>query len=223
MRLLITAGPTREFIDSVRFISNPSSGKMGYALARAAHRRGHEVVLVSGPVALEPPPCRCVNVTTAAEMAVASKHAFRRAQAAILTAAVCDYRPAHRAAQKLAKTQRPRRLELVPTEDIATSLGARKGRRIIVAFAMEDHDHHRNAERKLKRKRCDAIVLNGPENVGSDRAAVEILIAGGAWSEVYTASKRVIATRIIRLVESLADGGNDEFLMTNDETARDDF
>ena len=183
MRLLITAGPTREFIDSVRFISNPSSGKMGYALALAAHRRGHEVVLVSGPVALEPPPCRCVDVTTAAEMAVASKRAFRTAQAAILTAAVCDYRPAHPATQKLAKTQRPRRLELVPTEDIATSLGARKGR-------------------------CDAIVLNGPENVGGDRAAVEILVAGGSWSEVYEASKRVIATRIIRLVESLAGRGN---------------
>lgn len=211
MRILITAGPTREYFDSVRFISNPSSGKMGYALAAAAVRRGHTVTLVSGPVALKPPAgCRCVSVVSAAEMAAAAKRAFRQCDAAILTAAVCDYRPARPLKRKLAKQHRARSLALVPTEDIATSLGRVKRGRAIVGFAMEDHDHHAHAEAKLRRKRCDAIILNGPENVGSDRAAIEILRADGTWSLTYTASKRAVATRIVRLVESLrTDQGSD--------------
>jgi len=204
LRILITAGPTREFFDSVRFISNPSTGKMGYALAVAALRRGHEVTLVSGPVALKPPGgCRCIHVVSAAEMADASKRAFRRADAAILTAAVCDYRPTHPLKRKLAKQSRPRPITLAPTEDIATSLGRVKKHRVIIGFAMEDHDHHAHAEAKLRRKRCDAIVLNGPENVGSDAAAIEIFHAAGHWSPACTGSKRAIATRIIRLTESL--------------------
>ena len=174
MRLLITAGPTREFFDTVRFISNPSTGKLGYALAAAALRRGHQVVLVTGPVALKPPPhCECVSVVSAAEMAAACKKAFPRCNAAILTAAVCDYRPLRPLGHKLAKQNRPRHLVLSPTQDIATALGRAKGQRVVVGFAMEDHDHHAHAQAKLRRKRCDAIVLNGPENVGADDVLVE--------------------------------------------------
>lgn len=204
MRILITAGPTREYFDTVRFLSNPSSGKMGYALARAAVRRGHDVVLVSGPVALRPPRgARLIRVTTAAEMAAAGKQAFTRVDAAIMTAAVCDYRPAARVMHKLKKASRPLHVRLEPTEDIAASLGRRKGRRLLIGFAMEDHHHRRFAAEKLARKRCDAIVLNGPGNIGADRAEVEILVAGHDWIGPWRGSKLSIATRIIRLTEQL--------------------
>ncbi len=205
MRILITAGPTREFFDTVRFISNPSSGKMGYALAAAAARRGHDVVLLSGPVAINPPrTVRTVNVTTAAQMAAAAKRAFRRADAAILTAAVCDYRPREPLTRKLKKQARPRTVTLEPTEDIAASLGRTKGRRVTIAFAMEDYNHHRHAAYKLVRKRCDAIILNGPENIGADRATVEVLVAGEGWTGPWQGTKRQVAERIVRLAEQLA-------------------
>jgi phosphopantothenoylcysteine decarboxylase/phosphopantothenate--cysteine ligase len=205
VRILITAGPTREFFDTVRFISNPSSGKMGYALAAAATASGHEVVLVSGPVSLRPPKrVKVVRVVTAAEMAAASKRAFRHCDAAILTAAVCDYRPRQRLARKLKKQARPRTVALEPTEDIAASLGRRKGRRITIAFAMEDHKRRQHAADKLARKRCDAIVLNGPENIGADRATVEVLVGGEGWTGPWRGTKRRIAGRIVHLAEQLS-------------------
>lgn len=206
MRLLITAGPTREHFDTVRFISNASSGKMGYAIAAAALARGHEVVLVSGPVPLAPPKgAEVVRVVTAAEMAAAAKRAFRRADAAVFTAAVCDYRPAQRAARKLKKTSRSVVVRLEPTEDIAASLGWRKGRRVTIGFAMEDHEHRRFAESKLRRKRCDAVVLNGPENVGGDRATVEVLVSAEGWTGPWTGTKRQVAARVVRLAERLLE------------------
>lgn len=203
MKLLVSAGPTREFFDSVRFISNPSSGKMGYAIAREAARRGHEVTLVSGPVALKPPKdVKLVTVTTAAEMARACKHAFGKTDAAIMTAAVCDYRPVNPAKQKLAKKARVKRVLLEPTEDIAASLGKKKGRRVLVGFAMEDHDARRHAERKLAKKNCDLIVLNGPENVGSDLAVVELFSTTQGWSAPIRGTKSAIAKQLIRIIES---------------------
>jgi phosphopantothenoylcysteine decarboxylase / phosphopantothenate---cysteine ligase len=204
VRLLITAGPTREYLDTVRFLSNASSGKMGYAIAAAALRRGHEVVLVSGPVAIRPPAgAEVVRVTSAAEMAAASKRAFRRADAAIFTAAVCDYRPTDRMARKLKKRSRAMTMRLEPTEDIAASLGRRKARRVTIGFAMEDHEHRRFAADKLARKSCDAIVLNGPENVGGERATVEILVRGEGWTGPWTGTKRQVAARVVRLAERL--------------------
>ncbi len=204
MRILITAGPTREYFDTVRFVSNPSSGKMGYALAEAAVARGHEVILISGPVSIGPPRgVRCIPVVTASEMAAAARRAFDGADAAIMTAAVCDYRPRRRLTHKHKKGARPLRITLVPTEDIAASLGRRKGRRVMIAFAMEDHDHRPHAEAKLVRKRCDAIVLNGPENIGADRATVEVLVAGEGWSGPWRGTKTQVARRILRLLERL--------------------
>lgn len=206
MRILITAGPTREHFDSVRFISNPSSGKMGYALARAARDRGHTVVLVSGPVALNPPKgVEFVPVESAVDMARECKAAFAACNAAIMTAAVCDYRPSRRTAHKLQKQARPKRIILEPTEDIISTLGRRKSKRILIGFAMEDHDHRAHAESKLRRKRCDAIILNGPENVGSDRAFIEILTADGTWSGPISGTKQKIARHVIRLAEQLAE------------------
>ncbi len=206
MRILVTAGPTREFFDTVRFISNPSSGKMGYALARAARRRGHEVVLVSGPVALRPPKdVETVHVVTAAEMARACKRAFTTCDAVIMTAAVCDYRPEVRLDHKLKKRRKTRAIKLLPTEDILAGLGRRKGRRVLIGFAMEDHQAERNAESKLRRKKLDAILLNGPENIGGDRAKMELLLGGGAWESWPAASKAGVAAKVVRLAERLVD------------------
>lgn len=204
MRILVTAGPTREYFDTVRFISNPSTGKMGYAVAEAAAARGHEVALVSGPVELQPPVgVEHVSVVSAEEMFVVCCSLFTEADAAILTAAVCDYRPARTLNHKLKKQSRTRRVTLNPTRDICAHLGSIKGERVVIGFAMEDHNHRAHAEAKLARKRCDAIVLNGPGNVGSDEATVEILTAGGKWSPPVSGSKGRLAVQVIRLAERL--------------------
>ena len=204
MRILVTAGPTREFFDSVRFISNPSSGKMGYAIAAEAARRGHKVDLVSGPVELPAPKgVKVTRVVTAQEMFDAAAAKFSRCQAAVMTAAVCDYRPATQLNRKLKKSNRVRSLRLVPTTDIAGYLGRIKGGRIVIGFAMEDHDEHRHAEAKLRRKRCDAIVLNGPGNVGSDRATVQIFRPTAGWKRPVSGTKTRIAKHVVDLVERL--------------------
>ncbi len=204
MRILVTAGPTREYFDTVRFISNPSSGKMGYALARAARRRGHEVVLISGPVALKPPKdVEVVHVVSADQMSRACKKAFADCQAVIMTAAVCDYYPEYQLDHKLKKQAKPRPVKLLPTEDILATLGRRKAGRVLVGFAMEDHAHHKHAEGKLRRKRLDAIVLNGPQNIGGDRAQVDVLVSSGQWERWPAASKNAVAARVVRLTERL--------------------
>ena len=204
LRIVITAGPTREYFDSVRFISNPSSGKMGYAIAEASTQAGHCVTLITGPVELSPPRgVHTIRVETAAEMLRATKRAFAQADAAIFAAAVCDYRPRRRATRKLPKKRAAHTLDLVPTEDIAAACGRVKGRRVTIAFALEDHDGRRHAEQKLQRKNCDAIVLNGPAAVGTDRTTVVFLVRGGAWESWTPASKRVIARRLVRVVERL--------------------
>jgi len=204
MRILITAGPTREYFDTIRYISNPSSGKMGYALARMARRRGHQVVLVSGPVTLKPPVgVEVVQVVSAAEMARACRKAFVGCDAVIMTAAVCDYRPASRVDRKLKKQARQMALRLEPTEDILASLGARKGKRVVIGFALEDHNARAHAEGKLHRKNLDAILLNGPGNIGSDMARMELLTRDGVWERWAPASKNAVAARIVRLAEGL--------------------
>lgn len=205
MKILITAGPTREYFDTIRYISNPSSGKMGYSLAAAAAARGHEVTLVSGPVSLTPPKgVKVITIMSAADMAQAAKNLWPDQDAAIMTAAVCDYRPARRITKKLKKSSRPLQMTLVPTEDIAQAFGqAKQPHQVLVAFALEDHDARAHAESKLKRKNCDAIVLNGPGNINSDQAEVEVLVRGQPWQRFRRASKMQIATRLVRLVEGL--------------------
>ncbi len=206
MRLLITAGPTREYFDSVRFVSNPSSGKMGYAIASCAARRGHATVLVSGPVDLpDPEGVDVLRVVSAQEMFQVALSKFAECHAAVMTAAVCDYRPARRLSHKLKKQARTRTINLVPTTDICARLGAIKGDRIVIGFAMEDHDHRKNAEAKLKRKLCDAIVLNGIENVAGDDAEIKILRADRGWQASVGGSKVVLAEVVVDLVENLLD------------------
>lgn len=179
---------------------------MGYAIAAAAIDRGHRVTLISGPVALKPPKsAKIVRVETASEMLVAARLAFRSADAAVFCAAVCDYRPLIRARRKLPKSKDGLTLKLAPTPDIAATLGRGKGRRISIAFALEDHDGRRKAEAKMIGKNADAIVLNGPTNIGSGRATVEILRRGGDWIELPTSTKLLVAKRITRLIEQLAE------------------
>jgi phosphopantothenoylcysteine decarboxylase/phosphopantothenate--cysteine ligase len=205
MRILVTAGPTREFFDSVRFISNPASGKLGYAIAAAALQRGHEVVLISGPVSLPAPEgARVIHVVSAREMFEAATSAFAECQAAVMTAAVCDYRPSRRLSHKLKKQPRPRTIQLQPTEDICAHLGRAKGRRLVIGFAMEDHDDHANAERKLRSKRCDAMVLNSIANIAGDAAEVEILRADSGWSGPRAGTKAQLGAVVVDLVEELA-------------------
>lgn len=206
MRILITAGPTREYLDTVRFLSNPSSGKMGYAIAAETVRRHHEVVLVSGPVELpEPAGADVIRTVSARDMFEASVSAFDGCHAAVMTAAVCDYRPATRSDRKLKKQKRSLSVRLEPTEDILAHLGEIKKDCVLIGFAMEDHDHHQNAEAKLQRKRCDAIVLNGPANVGGDSAEVEILRVDAGWSPPVSGTKTRIAAVVADLVEFLVE------------------
>ena len=203
-RVLITAGPTREHLDDVRFVSNASSGKMGYALAAEAVQRGHDVTLVSGPVELPPPrKVTLVSVTSAQEMLEACLIHFMDCNAAILCAAVCDYRPIQRTRGKPAKHAGPIRIEFEPTPDIAATLGAVKGGRILIGFALESDDGRFRAEAKLRAKRCDAIVLNGPGSIGGDASTIETYTPDMGWSKPETLDKRMAAIRIIDLLEGL--------------------
>lgn len=204
MRILITAGPTREHLDPIRFLSNPSSGRMGLALAKAAVQRGHDATLVLGPVAIAPPTgVRTIHVISAAEMLTASRRAFRNCDAAVFAAAVCDYRPAKRHARKVPKHARRWALTLEPTPDIAAALGRIKGRRITVCFALEDHAGRIKAEAKLNGKHADAIVLNGPANVGVSRGRFEFLIRGEEWHRWPAMTKSAAALRILQSIERL--------------------
>ena len=159
--LLITAGPTREAIDPVRYIGNRSSGKMGYALAEAAQRRGARVVLVSGPVQLAAPPgVQLVKVTTAQEMHAAVLEHLESASIVIKSAAVADYRVVGAATQKIKKTGEPITLTLEPNADILADVGRRKGHRFVVGFAAETENLLEYARRKLENKHADLIVAN---------------------------------------------------------------
>jgi phosphopantothenoylcysteine decarboxylase/phosphopantothenate--cysteine ligase len=160
-RMLVTAGPTREPIDPVRFLSNRSSGRMGYAVARAARRRGAEVTLITGPTTLPPPTgVTVVTVETAGQMHRAVMRAYARSTAVVMTAAVSDYRPERVERRKVAKGPTPITLRLVRNPDILQALGRQKRNRILIGFAAETHDVHERAVRKLREKKLDLIVAN---------------------------------------------------------------
>jgi len=168
--ILITAGPTREFIDPVRFISNASSGKMGVALARAASCSAN-VIVVSGPVEIKfPADVRQVAVVSAEEMFHKVKEYIPKADIFISAAAVADYRPKKRYSHKLKKEARSLTIELVPTRDILAWAGRQKGRRVLVGFALESKALISGAQVKRKRKNLDLIVANAPDAIGRDRS-----------------------------------------------------
>jgi len=200
-RVLVTAGPTEEPLDPVRYLSNRSSGKMGYAIARVARRRGADVTLVSGPVALAPPPgVRTVSVGTAREMQQAAEEAFATATVVVAAAAVADYRPRRPLAQKLKKTAATLALDLERNPDILRTLAARKGRRLIVGFAAETHDVVAEAKRKLREKRCDLVVANdvtAPDaGFGADTNRVRLIDASGLDEELALLPKEDVAARV---------------------------
>ncbi len=206
-RLLITSGPTREFLDPVRFLTNSSGGRMGCALATAALESGYEVTIVSGPVTLEYPQAAWViPVTTTQEMLDAALEHFPNSLGVIGVAAPCDYRPREVSPGKLKKTGQPRLLELVETPDILATLGQHKQPgQFILGFALETEDLLARAAQKLVSKNCDLIVLNGPEALHSAETAVEVMDrrpngSPGGIIATCSGSKEKVANAILKLV-----------------------
>jgi phosphopantothenoylcysteine decarboxylase / phosphopantothenate---cysteine ligase len=201
-KLLITAGPNREPLDPIRYLSNRSSGKMGYALARAAIRRGAEVALISGPTGLEPPPgARLTSVMTAAEMHRAVLEEFSRCTTVIMAAAVSDYRPVELASKKIKRGKGPIELRLEPNPDILKEIGAKKNGKVLVGFAAETEELIANAERKLRDKNLDMIVANNVSEAGAgfdvDTNLATILDRAGAVRSLPLMSKDDLAEQIL--------------------------
>jgi phosphopantothenoylcysteine decarboxylase/phosphopantothenate--cysteine ligase len=201
--ILITAGPTREYLDDVRFLSNGSSGRMGCALAKAAAAQGHRVVLVLGPVELAPPGgIEVVPVVSALEMQAAAERAFAGSDVVVAAAAVCDWRPAARAAGKPPRAARALQLALVPNPDIVAGLAARKQRRVVVGFALESTAAGMPAaiargRTKLVAKQLDLVVVNLHDTIGSERADVVLCHDGGADELLSGLDKDAVAARVV--------------------------
>ena len=202
LKVLVTAGPTVEDIDPVRFLSNRSSGKMGFAVAQAASQRGAEVFLVSGPTRLSPPPgVHTTEVRTSAEMKAAVLPLYPRMDIVVKAAAVADYRPAEFSEKKIKKDHAPAVLSLVPTDDILAQLGALKNEQVLVGFAAETGDLLAQARRKLVRKNLDIIVANDVSSgvFGSDISTITALSSGGETLTIENRSKLEIAHQILDL------------------------
>jgi len=205
MRILITAGGTREYIDPVRFISNASSGRMGCALARAALKTGHKVILIFAPTVQRPPSdAKLVNVETASQMFEAVKKHFSRCDCLIMAAAVADYTPVHPAKTKIRKTAESLTVKLKPTTDILKWAGKHKKKnQIVIGFALEDKNLRARAEKKLNEKNLDMIVANTSDAIGAEKSTVQIKMPGGEWLKLTKASKAVIAGKIVSMAERL--------------------
>jgi phosphopantothenoylcysteine decarboxylase/phosphopantothenate--cysteine ligase len=205
MQILITAGGTREYIDPVRFISNASSGKMGYALARAALKDGHKVMLITASTSQKPPSeAKLIKVETAAQMFEAVKKHLEPCDCLIMAAAVADYTPARPAKTKIKKSGKSITIKLKPTADILKWAGGHKRQdQIIVGFALEDKAVRIRAEKKLKDKDLDMIVANTPAAIGAEKSNFQIKIPNSSWLEIQNATKITIAKTIIRMLEKL--------------------
>jgi phosphopantothenoylcysteine decarboxylase/phosphopantothenate--cysteine ligase len=213
-RVVVTAGPTVEDIDPVRFLSNRSSGRMGYALAEVARDRGARVVLVSGPTSLPVPrDVERVDVRSAEEMAAAVGERAAAATVVVMAAAVADYRPREKAARKIKKTGGDLSLDLVPTTDILAGLGKTKGARFLVGFAAETDHLLENARQKRAAKGLDLIVANDVSRAGagfdSPTNAAVLIDAAGGEVEVPLVTKRELAERIWDRVGALRHGTKD--------------
>ncbi|BBN96353.1 coenzyme A biosynthesis bifunction, coaBC [Deinococcus grandis] len=202
VRVVVSAGPTREYLDPVRFISNPSSGKMGFAVAEAARDRGAEVTLVTGPVTLpDPAGVRVVRIESALELRDAVVDAARDAGIVVMTAAVADYRAATQSGEKQAKVAGDVTIHLTPNPDILAELGREKGDRVLVGFAMETHAGVERAAGKAQRKNADFILLNYPTREGTafggDDNQVTLVRADGSHEDWPRVSKREVAERLL--------------------------
>ncbi len=204
LRVVITAGPTREYLDDVRFLSNASTGRMGIELARAADRAGHDVTLVLGPTTLEAPPRVTTRpVVSARDMLGVAREAVRGADLVFFAAAPSDWRPRRRRRGKPARADGAFTLDLVATPDIAATLARGKKRRIHVGFALEVGGGERRARAKLERKRFDAIVLNSPANFGDGGGDAAWIQAEAAAEPLDASSKARLAGAILRRAHAL--------------------
>lgn len=218
-KVLITAGPTREPIDPVRFISNHSSGKMGFALAEHAKLRGAEVVLVSGPNQLDKPEgVKYIEVKTGEEMLNAVEKEYQNSDIVLMAAAVSDYRPKQVASLKLKKSVSEFNLELVKTPDILTSLGKKKENRIHVGFALETDNEVANARKKLHSKKLDLIVLNNPLEAESafswDTNKVSIITKDGQVEKFPKLPKSEVAQLILNKICEIKQGDSMKVVAT---------
>jgi phosphopantothenoylcysteine decarboxylase/phosphopantothenate--cysteine ligase len=210
VKFVVTAGPTREALDPVRFISNRSSGKMGYAIAEAALAAGHRVKLISGPASVVPPKgVHFLSITTSDELHRAVHRAVRHCDVLVMCAAVSDYKPATSARRKLKKRNTPFTLELVPTRDILGSLSQESRSYFVVGFAAETHDLEKNARQKLRKKNCDMIVANdvsrADSGMESDENAVSIFCRNGESRKISRASKKIIARELVKIISKMSE------------------
>jgi phosphopantothenoylcysteine decarboxylase/phosphopantothenate--cysteine ligase len=206
--VLVTAGPTREAIDAVRFISNPSTGKMGFALALAAKERGANVILIAGPTTLAPPQgMTVVPVTSAGDMHTAVNERAPHSDIIIMAAAVSDFTPKKPSERKIKKSEAPTVVELERTVDILLELGSKKGRQLLVGFAAETDDVEQNAMRKLKDKNLDLIVVNDlltqGAGFGTDTNVVTLIDRTGKRTALPVLPKSHAARRILQAVAEL--------------------
>lgn len=210
MKLLITAGPTREALDPVRFISNRSSGRMGYALASVAAKKKYDVVLISGPVALPVPDhVRCVRVVTAEELLAAVRAHLAWCDVLVMAAAVADWRPKKIARQKIKKQNGPPKIEWEPTPDILKTIAPlKKKQQVFCGFAAETHNISREAKRKMRAKNLDMIVANdvskSDRGFENERNAVTIYTESGGVVEVPLTTKTQCARRILTVAGKIS-------------------
>jgi phosphopantothenoylcysteine decarboxylase/phosphopantothenate--cysteine ligase len=201
-RILITSGPTRQYLDPVRYLTNASSGRMGAALAAAALELGHEVVVVSGPVEVDyPPGATVIDVVSTEEMLAVCQREFAHCDGMIGAAAPCDYRPVRVETSKIAKTGEPLQLNLIETDDVVATLGQQGGPQWLVGFALETEDHRLRALAKLEKKSCDLMVLNGPEAMNALDNQVEVLDPVGQVVASYSGLKEEVARGILSVVQ----------------------
>jgi phosphopantothenoylcysteine decarboxylase / phosphopantothenate---cysteine ligase len=210
VKFLVTAGPTREPIDPVRYLSNRSSGKMGYAIAEAAIESGHDVFLISGPVNLDPPRgVEFIAVSTGDEMFDATDRHLRNCDVLVMCAAVADYKPKNISPGKIKKRDTNFSLELIPTRDILSSLSKQDRQFLVVGFAAETNDVEENAQKKLRDKNCDMIVANDVSGANSgmesDENEVTILFRNGEKKKISRAPKKIIARELVKIIANMRE------------------
>lgn len=210
MTFLITAGPTREPIDPIRYISNRSSGKMGYAIAEAALNEGHDVILISGPTNLMPPrDAKFFSVSTSDEMFQAVQSHAESYDVCVLCAAVADYKPAKVSPVKIKKAADEISIDLIPTRDVLQSLGRQENRNfLLVGFAAETDHLEANATKKLREKNCDIIVANDVAvAMETDENELLILFRDGEMKRILRAPKTILARELVKIFSNSQQKG----------------
>lgn len=204
-KILITSGPTRQYLDPVRYLTNASSGRMGCCLAASALNAGHQVTIISGPVHIDYPlEAKVVQVTTTGDMLQMVEQLFPYHDGLIGAAAPCDYMPRRVLTEKIAKDGKPLLLELVETPDIVATVAANKRQdQWVVGFALETEDQRFRAIVKMQRKCCDLMVSNGPSAIDSELNDVEIIAAGGTTICKVAGSKSQVADAIVQAIDRM--------------------